>query len=217
MKEFIKKQEYNYIKRCMSDLNGALRNCVDKNVVDAVAISCQDKILSHFDYLSDDQKRILDISKVTEPVLIDPYLKNLEKYVYGMKSLSSTEVIKVFKKEKKLKLPNLNIEESNLVYLGWNDEATRKLLIVYKLDGKLLGMACRLPKTSNKGTNICALCNRIGSESEVAFVSPICKQTSEDDYKSLGFYVCLDSSECNERIESVEKLEELIKTVNRIK
>ena len=217
MNKFIKKQEYNYIKRCMGDLNSALRNCVDKNVVDAVRICCQDKILSHFNDLSDEQKKVLDISNITDPLLIEPYLKELNQYVYGMSKLSSAEVIKVFKKEKKLKLPNLDIEDSKLVYLGWIDESTRKLLIVYKLDGKLLGMACRLPKTSNKGTNICALCNHIGSESEVAFVSPICKQTSEDDYKSLGFYVCLDSNKCNERIESAEKLEELITTVNRIR
>ena len=54
MNEFIKKQEYNYIKRCMGDLNSALRNCVDKNVVDAIRICCQDKILSHFNDLSDE-------------------------------------------------------------------------------------------------------------------------------------------------------------------
>ena len=65
--------------------------------------------------------------------------------------------------------------------------------------------------------NICTFCNKIGSEQEVAFVSPICKQVREDDYKSLGFYVCLDSDECNERIESVEKLEKILKSVNRIK
>ncbi|MDU2291212.1 MAG: elongation factor G-binding protein, partial [Clostridium celatum] len=31
------------------------------------------------------------------------------------------------------------------------------------------------------------------------------------------FYICLDSKECNERIESVEKLEDILKVVNRIK
>lgn len=217
MKEFIKKQEYNYIKRCMGDLNGAFRNCADGNIVETIRVCCQEKILSHFNDLSSEQKEILDISKITDPLLIEPYLKDLEQYVYGMSNLSATEITKVFKKEKKLKIPNLDIEDSKLIYLGWIDESTRKLLIVYKLDGKLLGMACRLPKTNNNGTNICALCNHIGSESEVAFVSPICKQTSQDDYKSLGFYVCLNSDECNERIESVKKLEELIKIVNKIK
>ena len=83
--------------------------------------------------------------------------------------------------------------------------------------GKLLGMACRLTSPKPKNSNVCTLCNHIGSESEVVFVSPICKPRSEDDYKSLGFHICLNSAECNERITSTEKLEELLKTVNRIK
>ena len=91
------------------------------------------------------------------------------------------------------------------------------MLTLYNMDGKLLGMACRLPNTISKSTNICSLCNHIGSENEIAFVSPICKARHVDDYKSLGFYICLNSSECNERITSVEKLEKLLKDVNRIK
>ena len=131
--------------------------------------------------------------------------------------ITAMEITKVFKKEKKLKIPNLDKLDSKLVYLGWIDESTRKLLITYKLEEKLLGMACRVPKTNRESTNICTFYNKIGSEQEVAFVSPICKQVREDDYKSLGFYVCLDSDECNERIESVEKLEKILKSVNRIK
>ena len=72
MNEFIKKQEYNYIKRCMDDLNSVLRNCVDKNVVDAVRICCQDKILSHFNDLSDEQKKFLILA-----ILLIHYLLSL--------------------------------------------------------------------------------------------------------------------------------------------
>ena len=217
MKEFIKKQQYNYIKRCLGDLNGEFRNCVDGNIIETVKACSQEKILSIFNDLSIEQKDMLDISKITDPLHIEPYLKELDKYVYGMEKITAMEITKVFKKEKKLKIPNLDKLDSKLVYLGWIDESTRKLLITYKLEGKLLGMACRLPKTNSKSTNICTFCNKIGSEQEVSFVSPICKQVSEDDYKSLGFYLCLDSDECNERIESVEKLEKILKSVNRIK
>ena len=133
-----------------------------------------------------------------------------------MNKLSKADINKVFKKEKKLKLPDLD-SDAKVVYTGWIDESTKKLFIIYNLDGKLLGMACRIAKTTKKSSNICAICNRIGSEREVEFVSPICKPLSEEDYKSLGFYICLDSKECNERIESVEKLEDILKVVNRIK
>lgn len=217
MHAFIKKQEFNYIRKCLFDLNNAFRNCVDSNIVETTKIITQDKILNFFNNLSDEEKEILDISKINEPLQIDSYLKDLDKYVYGMSNVTKNELTKVFKKEKKLKLPNLDIEDSKLVYLGWIDEATNKLLIVYNVDGKLLGMACRLTLNSPKGANVCTLCNHIGSENEVAFVSPICKPRSEDDYKSLGFHICLNSAECNERITSTENLENLLKTVNRIK
>ena len=217
MDTFIKKQEYNYIKNCLFDLNNAFRNCVDNNIVETTKVIAQDKILAFFDNLSEEEKEILNISKVTDPLDISTYLKDLNQYVYGMPTITGSEINKVFKKEKKLKLPDLSIQDSKLVYLGWIDESTRKLLITYNMDGKLLGMACRLTSSKRNSTNICTLCNHIGSESEVAFVSPICKPQSQDDYKSLGFYVCLNSLECNERITSTEKLEQLIKAVNRIK
>lgn len=217
MHAFIKKQEFNYIRKCLFDLNNAFRNCVDSNIVETTKLITQDKILNFFNNLSDEEKEILDISKINEPLQIDSYLKDLDKYVYGMSNVTKNELVKVFKKEKKLKLPNLDIEDLKLVYLGWIDEATNKLLIVYNVDDKLLGMACRLTLNSPKGANVCTLCNHIGSENEVAFVSPICKPRSEDDYKSLGFHICLNSEECNERITSTEKLENILKTVNRIK
>lgn len=217
MHAFIKKQEFNYIRKCLFDLNNAFRNCVDSNIVETTKLITQDKILNFFNNLLDEEKEILDISKINEPLQIDSYLKDLDKYVYGMSNVTKNELVKVFKKEKKLKLPNLDIEDLKLVYLGWIDEATNKLLIVYNVDGKLLGMACRLTLNSPKGANVCTLCNHIGSENEVAFVSPICKPRSEDDYKSLGFHICLNSEECNERITSTEKLENILKTVNRIK
>lgn len=217
MTVFIKKQQFNYIKKCLFDLNNAFRNCVDSNIVETTKVIAQDKILAFFDNLSEEEKEILNISKITEPLHIDIYLKDLNQYVYGMPNITKNELTKIFKKEKKLKIPDLNIEDSKLVYLGWIDESTKKLLITYNMDGKLLGMACRLTSPKPKNSNVCTLCNHIGSESEVAFVSPICKPRSEDDYKSLGFHICLNSAECNERITSTEKLEELLKTVNRIK
>ena len=79
-----------------------------------------------------------------------------------------------------------------------------------------MGMSCRLTESKPNSSNICTLCNHIGTSAEVGFVSPICKPKNQDDYKSLGFYICLNSDECNERITSTEKLETLIKIVNRL-
>ena len=136
-----------------------------------------------------------------------------------MSQVTHGQLNKLFKKEKKLKLPDLDIQKSKIVYLGWIDESINKLFVAYIMDHKLVGMSCRLPNYSSNNTHRCSLCNSIGDESEIAFVSPICKTATggKDGYKSIGFNICLDSHKCNERIESVEKLEKILKDVNNIK
>ncbi len=219
MNAFIKKHEYNYIKKCLNDLNNTFRNCVDINIIEATKAYTHEKILRIFTNLSQEEKEILDISKITDPLHIDSYLSELNEYVYGMPKITNAQISKLFKKEKKLKLPPLNAQDSKNVYLGWIDESIRKLFVVYNMNDKLIGMACRIPNYSSNNTHICALCNHVGNQNEVAFVSPICKTTNtgEDAYRSIGFNICLDSEKCNERIVSIEKLEKLLKDVNNIK
>ncbi|MEG1483567.1 FusB/FusC family EF-G-binding protein [Clostridium sp.] len=219
MKAFIKKHEYNYIKKCLGDFNNALRNCLDTNTILASKAYIQDKILNSFTNLSEEEKALLDISNITDPLHIDKYLINLNEYVYGMPKVTNVQISKIFKKEKKLKLPDIESQEAKNVYLGWIDPSIRKLVIVYNMNGKLLGMACRIPNSNYNNTNVCALCNHIGPSNEIAFVSPVCKKNSanKDYYRSIGFHMCLDSAKCNERIVSLENLENILKDVNNIK
>lgn len=218
MSPFIKKYEYNFVAKCLYDLNNAFRNCTDKKIVESTKAYIGNKIYAKFDSLSEEERKILDITKIVDPLQIEGYLKEVRPYVYGMKIPTSKTLTKLFKKEKKLKLPDLS-EDKTLVYLGFIDPSIRKLLIAYDYNGSLLGMSCRLSDSTSNNTNVCTLCNHIGKKDEVAFVSPICKTSSKslDAYKSIGFYICLDSEKCNERITSTEKLEDLLKKVNNIK
>ncbi len=219
MDPFIKNHEFNYIKRCMKDLNNSLGLCVDKDIIQANKLYINQKILDNFSFLnlSTDQKDLFDITKITEQYHIDFYLEKLLNYVYERPNITNAQINRLFKKEKKFKLPDEDTINLKSTYLGWIDNQIRKLFIAYNLDGNLLGMACRISNPEPKGSHRCILCNHIGKENEVAFVSPICKPSSKDAYKSIGFDICLNSKECNERIVSISKLEELLKTVNNIK
>jgi hypothetical protein len=218
MKAFIKKYEYNYIKKRLNDLNNAFKGCVDINIIEATKAYMQEKILNIFTNLSEEEKELLDISKIKDHLHIDKYLDELNEYVYGMPTATNAQISKLFKKEKKLKLPSFNAQASKNVYLGWIDDSIRKLFVAYNMDGKLLGMACRISNCGSNNTHRCIFCNHVGGEDEVAFVSPICKtaNTGEGAYRSIGFDMCLDSEKCNERIVAIEKLEKILKDVNNI-
>lgn len=217
MEPFIKNHEFNYIKRCMKDLNNSLVLCVDKDIIQANKLYINQKILDNFSNLSKDQKALLDITNIKEQYQIDFYLEKLLNYVYESPNITNAQINRLFKKEKKFKLPSEDIFNIKNTYLGWIDNQIRKLFIVYNLNGNLVGMACRISNPEPKSSHRCVLCNHIGKENEVAFVSPICKQSSKDAYKSIGFDICLNSKDCNERIVSIDKLEDLLKTVNNIK
>jgi hypothetical protein len=136
-----------------------------------------------------------------------------------MSNITKEQLSKLFKKEKKFKFPNPTAQDSKNVYLGWIDESIQKLFIAYNMNDKLIGMACRVPNYGSNNSHTCVLCNYVGGESEVAFVSPICKtdNTGEGAYKSMGFDLCLDSKKCNERIIAIDRLEKILKDVNNIK
>lgn len=219
MNAFIKKYEYNYIKKCLHDLNNAFRFCVDINIIEATKSYIQDKILNVLSDLSEEEKKLLDITKITKSHHIDKYLAELNSYVYGMQNITNAQISRLFKKEKKFKLPSQDAQDSKNVYLGWIDNSIGKLFIAYNMNDIPLGMACRITNPDSNNSHICVLCNHIGRENEVAFVSSVCKtaNTTEGAYRSIGFDICLNSEKCNERIVSIEKLEAILKNVNNIK
>lgn len=219
MNTFIKKHEFNYIRKLLLDLKNTFLGCLDINIIEVSKAYTQDKILNIFSNLSEEEKELLDISKITKLHHFDKYLYELNEYVYGMPKITNAQISKLFKKEKKFKLPAQDVQDSKNVYLGWIDNSIKKLFVAYNMNDNLIGMACRISNPDSTNSRICVLCNRIGNENEVAFVSPICKATkgTKGAYRSIGFNLCLDSKKCNERIISVEKLEEILKNVNNIK
>lgn len=96
-----------YLK-CLFDLNNALKNCTDLNIIETTKGSVQDKILNTFIDLSEEKRKILNIDKITIPLHIDNYLNELDQYVYGMSAITNEQINKLFKKEKKLKLPDVH-------------------------------------------------------------------------------------------------------------
>lgn len=217
MNPFIKKQEFNYINRLLIDLKQALNNCLDPKIIEATKMLVYQRIINIFPNLSEEEKNIFDFGKMEDSKDIVEYLERTRDYVYGLKTLTNAQICRLFKKEKKLKVPMLTDSQMTpLVYLGWRDEGIRKLYIAYEMNDKLVGMACDITINNSNHTHLCTLCNHMGEKNEVTFVSAVCKSNATDEYRAIGFEICLDSKKCNERIVDVTRLEELLKKVNNI-
>ena len=65
----------------------------------------------------------------------------------------------LFKKEKKLKLPNLEaLDFQQICYLAWDDAGTHRKYVVLEQNGQLKGIKGIFANNTVRG--ICAICNR---------------------------------------------------------
>ncbi|WP_318010493.1 MULTISPECIES: FusB/FusC family EF-G-binding protein [Bacillaceae] len=125
--------------------------------------------------------------------------------------ITEQQLKKLFPKQKKLRLPDLStIDHNKLTFLSWNDLKSNKKVIIYDLEGTLVGTEGKMTPTSKK--NICSFCNCFG---EVAYFSTVTKEKrpkNADYYKAIGNLICTDSNECNKNITNTEYLREFLKT-----
>lgn len=220
MEKFIKKQQFNYIRRELKHLDRTNRTCMDKKVIEATNLLVNEKINNIINELNEEQKELLDLSQVKNSYQIEKYIEKISDYVYGMTDITEAEIKKAFKGKKEVKTQEVKkVQNKPLVYIGWKNTATNKLYIIYHLDGKFEGIECSIVPNDGNNKCMCALCHSVGDPDKVAFVSVICKNKKGggiNNYKSIGFSVCLDNESCNERIMDVSKLEELIKIAKGI-
>lgn len=168
MDAFIKKEQYNAIYKYMKDFATVLKFCPDEKIIESNRIHCEMQIVNLFDNLNDQEMKYLQLAFVDGVGKVDEYLQCLDEYVFGMNSVSQVQLKKLFKKEKNLKVPSDEYLKRCKVYLGWNDSANKKLYIAYYVGNALLGMACRVQPPKPESSNICKLCNHVGSANEVA-------------------------------------------------
>lgn len=208
--KFLKNEQFNFIKKQVTLIKESIKKHVPPTVLNATIDLANAKIVDLFPTASAEQIALLDLSKLKNDSEYEQYLQLLSNYVVDFPKILEQQLKKMFPKSKKLKLPDLsNLDYSKLTYLGWNDLGSNKKYVVYELDGKMVGIECRISPTGKN--NICSICNGHG---EVAFFSTITKAKkakNPDYYKAIGNLICIDSSECNKKITNVDYLEAFLK------
>ena len=208
---FIRNHQLNYIKKQTFNMLNGCQTVSDPNIIETVGYNAEARILALFPEASDDQKAILEgISAYRREEEFQNYVHNCESYVKEFPRITDKQIKKLFPKTKKLRVPDLSsIDFRYMTYLSWIDIATKKMFLIYPINGNTIGIEGRYTPLNKKST--CFLCNGHG---KVAFFSAVSKSrpanASPDYYKAVGNYICLDSHVCNMRISDVAPLEHFI-------
>lgn len=131
-------------------------------------------------------------------VKAEKYLQSLKEVVHPFELPSDKQLAKLFKKTKKLTLPDwseLDLREHT--YIGWNDPGTQKKFIIAYHEGKLIGVSGSISPTIQKG--ICPICH---ATSGVSLFMATVKSSGDGTYTKRGNYICYDSDTCNQHLEN---------------
>lgn len=201
--KFIKNEHANFIKKQIALIKDSKKKNVPPAVLAAVIDLANAKILELIPKVSVDQQEILDLSRLQTDDEYEQYIQRLSKFLIPFPEITEPQLKKMFSKNKKLKLPDLSrIDYSQLTYLSWDDLGSNKKFIVYELNEKIVGIDCRVTPTSKN--NICSFCRCSGKVVFFSTVTKAKKANNPDYYKSIGNFICADSSECNKKITNVE-------------
>ncbi|MED3793937.1 FusB/FusC family EF-G-binding protein [Niallia alba] len=210
-KQFIKNEQLNFIKKQIAIIKDSSNKNLPKTVLTAVIDLANAKILDLFPQASLEQQELLDITKWNTKEEYERYIEQLTACLLPFPKITEQQLKKLFPKQKKLRLPDLStIDHNKLTFLSWNDLKSNKKVIIYDLEGTLIGTEGKMTPTSKK--NICSFCNCFG---EVAYFSTVTKEKrpkNADYYKAIGNLICTDSNECNKNITNTEYLREFLKT-----
>lgn len=208
--KFIKNEHLNFIKRQIAIIKDSSKKNVPATVLTAVIDLANANVLALFPSASEEQLELLDLSKLKTDDDYAHYIQNLLEFLQPFPQINEQQLKRMFPKKKKLKMPDLSaLDYRQLTYLSWNDIGSNKKVIVYELEGEMVGIECEFTPITKK--NHCSFCH---SFSNVVYFSTVTKAKmakNPDYYKAIGNLICADSSECNKNITDVAYLTQFFK------
>ncbi|EFM66023.1 FusB/FusC family EF-G-binding protein [Enterococcus faecalis] len=215
MNPTIQPYQFNIIKEQVAVLLNTYTSVNDATTVKTVQALCVEKINGLFPEEHPAVTILLD--KVMDRRLTraraEKYLDELKETVLSFKEPSTPQVTKVFRKVKKLKIPEWeNMDLRNNTYVGWNDAGTQKKFILAYRENKLIGVHGTLSPTIVKG--VCSICQTI---TNVSMFLATTKSGGDGTYTKKGNYICHDSDTCNQQLTQPEYLEAFMENVKAVK
>ncbi|MFJ8264107.1 FusB/FusC family EF-G-binding protein [Rummeliibacillus sp. NPDC094406] len=206
---FLSVANYHLIEQQMNKIINTHHTTKDKNVILAVKGLVETELSKNLELDPNQLIRIEQLYNMTDYTQGELYLERLKPYVIPFREVTVSNLKSLFKKEKKLKLPNLeSIDFQHICYLTWDDVSTHRKYVVLEQREKLKAIKGNIDTKVIKG--ICAVCNR---HSDVSLFTTKVKGQVTDTFTKYSNYICTDSKNCNENISDLQRLNDFFERV----
>lgn len=199
---FLKPYNYYFLKKQAAILAQTHRTVNAKSTIQAVQAQIFDKVKATLSELSEEEMTlVMGITEINdEQRILDRYLQRMKERVIPFKRPSDTGIKKAFPKTKKLTIPDWErLDLADYSFYAWNDPGQQSKFILYTVNNKLQGIQGQLSTEIKKG--ICTICH---GESSVALFTVKGKANKDGHYKTKGNYICYNSDECNQKMQTFE-------------
>ncbi|HIX69555.1 MAG TPA: FusB/FusC family EF-G-binding protein [Candidatus Enterococcus stercoravium] len=215
MKPTIQPYQYMALRQAADELINVYQSVNDPHTIQTVQALTVAKIRENVPEDYPEIQELIDFimdTRVTK-AKTQRFFEDFKDFVVPFAKPSTKQMEKVFRKVKKLKLPDFDqIDLREHTYLGWNDPGSQKKYLLLYADGRLTGIAGSIPASVKK--NVCAICHK---ESNVALFMATTKTGSEGTYTKKGNYICIDSDACNRQLTHRQDLDEFLEIVKERK
>lgn len=209
MEQKIYPYQYNNIKEKVFYLLNTYHSINDMNTIKAIQSETMFAINQYFNDTDNEFdehiKSLMDVKLSKNQC--EKILDYLKQYVIPFDIPSHKQIEKVFRKVKKLKMPEISDTQSrDSTFISWNDiSSNRKYIIYYDENGQLQGFYGDLSPQTVKG--FCNICNK---ESDVSLFLNRKKSGSDGRYIKKGDYICHDSVKCNQQLSDITYFHEFL-------
>lgn len=208
---FLTVANYHLLEQQLNKILHALTTTNDKNVILAVRGLVDTEVTTKLELSATETKLIEQLFAITDRAQGDAFLEQLKPYVIPFKPVTASTLKTLFKKEKKLKLPNLEaLDFQRICYLAWDDPGTHRKYVVLDQNGQLAGIKGTFANSTVRG--ICAICNR---HADVGLFTTSIKGQVIGTFTSHSNYICADSKTCNEHVTDMNKTVEFFERITK--
>lgn len=200
--EFLTVADERFINRQVTKLLNARTASKDKDVIAAVKGLIETELMEQLPDQPETQQIINQVLEVEDRTHADLFLHALKAYVAPFQSPQADELKKLFKKEKRLRLPKLEAYDwKTVTYLSWKDQGTHRQYFVAQQDGEWKTLQGVTQTNTVKG--VCRICRH---HTLVNLFTATVKGKAEDAFTSYSHYICEDPAVCNANLDNQEQI-----------